>query len=104
MPRSLVILSNQPDSAAGRPPIADRSELLDRLAAMNIAPQSPDDLDALHGPGVRLEFTPGEDPVSQVLLEIVDDDIAWAVIERLRRAIPVRIVDPISGRELGGSA
>ena len=104
MPRSLVILSNQPDSAAGRSPIADRRVLLERLAAMNIAPQSPEDCDVLHGPGIRLELTPDEDPVSQALLEIVDDDIAWAVIPRLMRAIPMRIVDPISGREMGGSA
>jgi hypothetical protein len=104
---SLVILSNRTDSNEGRPAIADRRDLIARLAPHNMAPEGPDSPDSLYGPGIRIDLTPGEDPVSQALLEIVDEDIAWVrngPIARLLKALPIRIVDPISGRELRSEA
>lgn len=104
---SLVILSNRTDSDGSRPAIADRRDFIDRLAPHNIAPESPDSPDSLYGPGIRIDLTPDEDPVSQALLEIVDEDIAWVrngPVTRLLRSLPIRIVDPISGRELRSDA
>lgn len=103
MPRILVILSSEPPRDGPRPPIVTRRELLDRLAPHNISPESPDAPDTLFGPGMRLELQPGEDPVTQITLTIVDEDIFFArrngPLMRLKQVLPIRMTDMESGLE-----
>lgn len=98
-----MILSSEPSRDGQRSPILPRRELLDRLAPHNIAPESPDATDTLFGPGIRLELSPGEDPVSQITLTIVDEDIAFArrngPLMRLKQVLPIRMSDVESGLE-----
>ena len=101
MARELVILAPRDGSGSAPAPIAPRSQILADLEALNTAPEAPDG-DCLYGPGIRIDLPPGQDPVTQMLLTIVDDDIAWSVIRRLLRTFPWRMQDPISGMEWVG--
>jgi len=101
-----VILSKQPAGSNGLVPIGRRSELLAELAPFNIAPEREGDLEVLYGPGIRLDFPPvggkGAEGISQMLLTIIEEEIAWLVIMRLAKKFDWKIVDTSSGRELNG--
>ncbi|MBC23922.1 MAG: hypothetical protein CMJ32_08425 [Phycisphaerae bacterium] len=89
------ILSREQGSPDGEmAPIAARAQLLDDLARHNTAAESEQQPDLLYGPGIRIELTPGEDPVKQMLLYITDEDIAWDVMIRLARQFKWRIHNP----------
>ena len=64
--------------------------------SMNTAPEVPGG-DVLYGPGIRLEMGPGEDPLKQILLTIVEEEIAWLVISRMAQALNWRIIDVETG-------
>jgi hypothetical protein len=95
----LVILSRLTGKAGELAPIATRSELVKQLALRNTGPERTGD-DVLYGPGIEIQLAPGQDPVTQMLLTITDEDIAWTVIMRLARELQWRLFDPRSGREL----
>lgn len=101
MARELVILAPRDGSGGAPAPIASRSQILADLEPLNTAPEAPGG-DCLYGPGIRIDLPPGQDPITQMLLTIVDDDIAWSVIRRLLRTFPWRMQDPISGMEWVG--
>lgn len=95
----LVILSRTSSASGELAPIAGRAELLRELAKRNTGPERPGE-DVLYGPGIEIQLAPGQDPVTQLLLSITDEDIAWVVILRLARELHWKIFDPYSGREL----
>lgn len=101
MATQYVILSREPapSSGAGLAAIGTRKEILRDLSRYNTAPESCED-DTLYGPGIRLEMPPGQDPVTQMLLTVVEEEIAWLVIMRLAKAFEWKIVDMNTGREL----
>lgn len=100
MARSLVILSAEPARTDGSmPAIGTRTEIIERLRRLNTGPQAPGE-DVLFGPGIEIEFPPGQDPVTQMLLRTNDDDLAWDVIAALSRATHWKLLDPGTGREL----
>jgi hypothetical protein len=45
-------------------------------------------------------MTPGQDPVMQMLLTIVENEIAWLTMMRLARLCQWKIVDLESGEEI----
>ena len=81
-------------------PLGSRKQLIRELSGFNTAPEQPNDEEVLYGPGIRLELPPGQDPVQQLLLTVVEDEIAWLVIMRLAKTFNWKIVDTDSGREL----
>jgi len=95
--QQFVILARGDSPNNGLAPIGDRSEILELLSERNTAPESPGD-DILYGPGIRIEIPPGE-PVTQMLMTVVEDEIAWLVIERLARELEWKLLDPATGRE-----
>lgn len=95
----LVILSRSAAKGGELAPIATRVELLRQLALRNTGPEREGE-DLLYGPGIEIQLAPGQDPVTQMLLTITDEDIAWVVIIRLARDLNWKIFDPYSGREL----
>ncbi len=99
MSTQLVILSRDEPAGGERTPIGSRDELLRELANRNTGPERPGE-DTLFGPGIQIDLAPGEDPITQMLLTINDEDIAWTVILRLGRELHWRIFDPRSGRSL----
>lgn len=100
MPTSqLVILSRSAGRSGELAPISSRAELLRQLEVRNTGPERPGD-DLLYGPGIEIQLAPGQDPITQMLLTITDEDIAWVVIIRLAKELNWKIFDPYTGREL----
>jgi len=97
--KQYVILSKHPSSGNGMVPLGRRAEIIRELANYNTAPEREGD-DMLYGPGIRLELPPGQDEITQILLTIIEEEIAWLVIMRLAKAFEWKIVDPATGREL----
>lgn len=97
--QQLVILSRQPSKDGGLSPIGTRDEVVRQLAVFNTSPEKEGENDVLYGPGIRIELSPG-DPVTQMLLTMVEEEIAWQVILRLAKGLEWKLLDPISGREL----
>jgi len=56
--------------------------------------------DTLWGPGIKIELPPEEDPVRQMLLYIVEEEIAWLPIVRLAKQFDWSVMDIETGREL----
>jgi hypothetical protein len=55
--------------------------------------------DILWGPGIRIELPP-DDPIQQMLLYIVEEEIAWLPIVRLAKQFDWSVTDIETGREL----
>ncbi len=98
MANQYVILARSERPGDGLPELGTREEIVRELANSNVAPEVPEG-DVLYGPGIRLEFPPGIDPVNQILLSIMEDEIAWLVILRLAKKFGWRILDTATGRE-----
>jgi len=93
----LVILSRDETPGDDLAPLGTRAQILENLAVHNTAPETEGD-DLLHGPGIRIELPPG-DPVTQMLMTIVEEEIAWQVIMRLAKNLEWKLLDPATGRE-----
>lgn len=93
-----VILAQHDSDSGAMPAIGTRDEVLAQLAPYNTAPDSEDG-NALYGPGYIIELPPQE-PVTQMLLTIVEEEIAWQVIMRLAKSLNWKLLDMASGREL----
>jgi hypothetical protein len=96
--QQLVILSPQEASEGGLAPLGTRGEILTGLSKFNTAPDKNGG-DVLYGPGISIELPPSE-PVTQMLLTVVEEEIAWQVILRLAKEFNWKLLDPVSGREL----
>ncbi len=95
--QQLVILARAESTDDGLPPLGSRDEILERLAGLNTAPAQAGE-DVLYGPGIRIELPPG-DPVSQMLMTVVEEEIAWQVIMRLAKDMEWKLRDMATGRE-----
>jgi hypothetical protein len=96
MAQQFVILAREGN---GTESLGTRQGVVDQLSGMNtMAEQAGEDV--LWGPGIRIDLPPEQDPVTQMLLSIVEEEIAWLVIMRLGRECNWRIVDMETGQEL----
>lgn len=85
-------------------PLGTVRELTSIMARFNIAPDgSPMTPNVMYGPGViaQFPFLGPNDSVQQVLVSLVEDDIAWPVLIRLCKANAWKMMDPESGRTFG---
>lgn len=96
MAQQFVILAR---TGNGTAPLGSRAEIIEQLAGLNTSAEQ-DGEDVLWGPGIRIDLPPDQDPVTQMLLGIVEEEIAWLVITRLARECEWRIVDMETGDEL----
>ncbi len=100
--RQLVILSSQPPpEGASLAAIGPRKDVLENLALCNTSPECQDADDVLFGPGIRIELTPGQDPVTQMLVTLSEEEIGWHVLQRFVTEFHWKLLDPSSGREFG---
>ena len=100
--RQLVILSSHEPAETGTlAPIGSRAEVLGQLVRCNTGPENDDAGDVLYGPGIRIELTPGQDPLTQMLVTVTEEEIGWQVIQRLISKFQWKLLDPATGRELG---
>ncbi len=99
--RQFVILSGaESDEAGPMPAIGPRAEIVEQLARANTSAESSDVEDVLYGPGIRVELTPNQDPVSQMLVTVTEEEIGWQVLTRLINHFQWKLLDPNTGREL----
>ena len=96
--QQLVILSPNAAPEGALAPLGSRSEVVEHLSRFNTAPECNGG-DILYGPGISIELPPGE-PVTQLLLTVMEEEIAWQVIMRLAKQFEWKLLDPASGREL----
>ncbi len=95
--QQLVILSREEQTNDGLAPLGSRAEVIRQLAERNTGPER-DGGEVLYGPGIRIELPPGE-PVSQMLMTVVEEEIAWQVIMRLAKDMQWKLRDMATGRE-----
>ncbi len=99
--RQFVILSGEDSGQTGSmPAIGPRAEIVEKLARANTSPESSDAEDVLYGPGIRVELAPNQDPVSQMLVTVTEEEIGWQVLTRLINHFQWKLLDPNTGREL----
>lgn len=96
--RQIVILSPEESSSGGLPPIGSRREIVDSLAGYNTSPERDGD-SILWGPGFRIEM-PEDDPVTQMLLTVTEDEIWFDPVVRIARAMKWKLYNPTTGQEL----
>lgn len=99
-----LVLVGAGAGASGAGPLGTRREVVRTLAKYNTAPDGArDGAGILHGPGLRLELpmVDDKDEVAQALVTLIEEDTAWAVLNRLCRQVGWRMVDPESGRSFG---
>lgn len=94
--RTLVVLPNAKSPA---PNLGARKALEERLSRLNTGTDRSGG-DLLFGPGIELQLPPEQDPVTQMILTVSDEDIGWLVVERLGRELHWKFVDLNSGDEL----
>jgi hypothetical protein len=90
------------------PPIGSFDEVIVALAPYNIAPDGADSRSSgtaiLYGPGLTIEIATGLELISQLLVTLVEEDIAWPVLMRLCKALGWSMMDPDTGRAFGPHA
>lgn len=101
--RQVILFAPSDGKPAGT--LGTRPEILKVLADFNTAPDGSREGEGLaHGPGIVAQFpmTDPRDDVAQVLVAINDDDVAWAVLERLCVRTGWKLMDPENGQIIAG--
>jgi hypothetical protein len=99
--RQFVILSRrEPVETGVLAPIGSRAEIVGQLDRCNTGPERSNAGDVLYGPGIRIEMTPGQDPITQMLVTVTEEEIGWQVLTRLVTELHWKLLDPNTGREL----
>lgn len=106
MPKRQVVLMK----AGGRPgnlsPLGSPKDVASTLAEFNTAPDGSraggaSGMTVLHGPGMVVEYPTGLDEISQAMVTLTDDSIAWPVLMRLCKKLGWCMQDMESGRTFG---
>lgn len=87
-------------------PIGTFREIIELVAQCNTAPDgAPLTPGVLHGPGIvaQLPLVGPDDPVTQILVSVHDEAVAWPVLLRMCSAFRWTMLDPSTGRTFGGS-
>lgn len=102
--RHLALVRPEADGQATRP-LGVKRDMLRILSQYNTAPDgSPESASVLYGPGYHIElpYVGDDDEVTQALLTVVEEEIAWPVLARLCKATGWRLLDTETGRTFGG--
>lgn len=94
------------DGSQNGGPMGTAKEVKEFLARYNTAvdgaPRSASlGTEVLHGPGLIIELPTNQDEVSQALVTVLDDDIAWPVLSRVCKAAGWKMMDVETGRVFG---
>ncbi|MBT4530029.1 MAG: hypothetical protein HOC27_02385 [Phycisphaerae bacterium] len=98
MSKQFVIQSRTAGEDGQRLSLGTRDEIVHSLSKFNTRAETEGG-DALWGPGIKIELPP-DNPVQQMLLHIVEEEIAWLPIVRLAKHFDWSVMDIESGREL----
>jgi hypothetical protein len=95
-----IILARGQGPGTQLDPIGTRQEILEKLARLNTMPEREGE-DVLYGPGICIQMPPGNNSVSQMIMTVNEEEIAWQVVSRVIKALECKLLDPETGRELG---
>lgn len=104
MPRLRQLVLLKPGSGGPAPlgPLRDVRATLERYnTAGDGTGADAGGVETLHGPGFTCEVATGQPSVQQVLVNLLDEDIAWPVLSRLCKAEHWKMMDVESGRMFG---
>lgn len=96
--RQLVIQSKDAGTTDGLAAIGSRKDIVSSLRDMNTSPEQEGGT-RLYGPGIAIDV-PDADPVTQMMLTVMEEEIAWLVIMRIARKMNWKLLDLETGREL----
>lgn len=100
-----IILTRTDGAGGGMAPLGSVREVLDALADFNTAPDGgpkrSTGTDFLHGPGFVVEIPSTQATVTQAIVTMTDEDIAWPVLVRLTKRLGWTMVDLETGRSFG---
>ncbi|MDP7008574.1 MAG: hypothetical protein QGI78_03285 [Phycisphaerales bacterium] len=99
MSKHFVVQARLEEGSDQRPSLGTREQILEELSHFNTMPEIEGD-DMLWGPGIRIELPPSDGEVHQMLLHIVEDEIAWQPISKLARHFKWCVTDLETGRKL----
>ncbi len=99
MSKQFVIQSRTANADGHRLPLGTRIEIIESLSQFNTTAEIEGG-DMLWGPGIRIELPPEDGDVFQMLLYIVEEEIAWLPIIRLAKHFDWSVMDIETGREL----
>jgi hypothetical protein len=103
--RTLVLVGPEGRAPGENAPLGKLREVRDLFANYNTmtdgSPTEGQPLIRLHGPGIAIELSTSNDPVTQAMCHITDETIAWGVLERVCRATKWRLMDMETGRLMG---
>lgn len=97
--RQLVLAGPADADADEQPTLGTRREVLASLSKFNTAPDVPEG-ELLYGPGLTMQIPPGAEEISQLLVAVIEEDMAWSVLTRICRATHWQLLDLDSGRSL----
>lgn len=106
----LVKLIDDEGDEAGRPSVLNSvslgsyAEVAEQLSNFNThTDNAPDTPGILYGPGiiVQMPMVGPEDPVHQVAVTLVEEDIAWPVLIRICKGLGWKMMDAETGRTFG---
>ncbi len=108
MASRLLVLMKKEDGAdesipAEPAPMGRIGEIVELLRDFNTGPEDPSDPapQFLYGPGITIQTPMTDGPVTQLLVTLVEEEIAWAVVARICKHAHWKMVDPESGRSFG---
>lgn len=86
--------------------LGTRESVTEVLAAFNTAPDgaersSSSGTEVLYGPGMVVEIPTTTDDISQAMVTMLDEGLAFPVLMRLCKKLEWRMMDPDTGRTFG---
>ena len=105
MPKRQVVLKSS-STGGEMKPLGTRPEIKDALARFNTSPDGAPraasaGTEIYHGPGLVVEIPTGTETVTQAMVTMTEDEIAFPVLRRLCAAQKWKIVDLETGRSFG---
>lgn len=103
--RQIVIMSSEPQTPSGLAPMGSVRRITEQFSRFNTAPDGSPALTTvrLFGPGMVVELPQGFDQVTQAMVTVNEEDIAWPVLSRVCREFKWKMVDLDTGRSFGGT-
>ena len=98
----LMVLSKTKAQGEEMQPLGSLGQIKDQLGAFNTAidggASASLGLDRLYGPGFVVDLPTSIDMPMQIMVAVIDDEIAWPVLSRICRTLGWSLSDAESGR------
>jgi len=103
--RQYVLMTAQTTPGGGLSALGSAGAVKEILANFNTAPDGGPTkslgTEMLHGPGMVMDIPTSTESVTQVMVSVTDEEIAWPVLSRLCKVRNWKLVDLESGRTFG---